>query len=42
MFVSINFYEYFEEAWFALDSDIKTKFEFDLWTYSNKFNFKGI
>ena len=24
-----------------LDSNIKTKFEFDLWTYSNKFSFKG-
>ena len=36
-----NFYEYFEETWLALDSNIKPKFDFDLWAYINKFSFKG-
>ena len=36
-----NFYEYFEETLLAFDSNIKTKFDFGLWAYINKFSFKG-
>ena len=31
-----NFDEYFEEAWIAFVSNIKIKFEFNIWIYNNK------
>ena len=37
----VIFMNILKKTWLSLDSNIKTKFEFDLWTYSNKFNFKG-
>lgn len=36
-----EFYDYFESTLLPLENDIKTKFEFDLWSYHGKFEFKG-
>ena len=36
-----DFLEYFESTWFPVKEGDNTKFEFDLWNYANKFNFKG-
>ena len=36
-----QFIDYFERTWFPVtDSDV-TKYDFNLWNYSDKFNFKG-
>ena len=36
-----NFFEYFESRWLSLKDNYKSKFDFELWSYYNKFNFKG-
>ena len=36
-----EFYEYFELTWLNPDINIKTKFEFSLWSYHGKFDFKN-
>ena len=36
-----NFFDYFEDTWIALTDSDKIKFDFDIWNYKNKFNFKG-
>ena len=36
-----KFFDYFEDTWFPLQDSDKTKFDFDIWKYKNKFNFKG-
>ena len=36
-----NFYDYFEDTWLSLTDSDKTKFDFYMWNYKNKFNFKG-
>ena len=32
-----NFLDYFEDTWIALTDSDKTKFDFDIWNYKNKF-----
>ena len=36
-----NFFEYFESTWLSLEDNYKSKFDIELWSYYNKFNFKG-
>ena len=36
-----NFFEYFESTWLSLEDNCKSKSDFELWSYHNKFNFKG-
>ena len=36
-----KFIEYFESNWFPLNDNNETRFDFELWSYKNKFNFKG-
>ena len=36
-----NFYTCFETNWLSLISAEDSKFEFNLWSYNDKFNFKG-
>lgn len=36
-----NFCTYFENNWLSLENSDKSKFDFDLWSYNNKFKFKG-
>ena len=36
-----KFYDYFENTWFSENQDDNVKFNFDLWSYYGKFNFKG-
>ena len=35
------FLEYFQNTWFPIGNNLNTLYDFDLWNYSNKFNFKG-
>ena len=35
-----EFFDYFETTWLNPNKDIKTKYEFNLWSYYGKFNFK--
>jgi hypothetical protein len=37
-FYSLN---YFEATWFPLNNDDEVKYDFILWSYFGKFNFKG-
>ena len=37
-----EFLEYFENIWFPVQEGDNTKFEFNLWNYANKFQFKAI
>ena len=36
-----EFFDYFETTWLNPNKDIKTKFEFDIWSYYGKFDFKN-
>ena len=36
-----EFIEYFEETWFPINEECSTKYDFDLWSYVNKFEFVG-
>ena len=35
------FFNYFEATWFPLNNDDEVKYDFSLWSYFGKFNFKG-
>ena len=35
-----NFYNYFERTWLNIDENETVKFDFNLWTYYEKFDFK--
>ena len=37
-----KFYDYFEVTWFSENDDETVKYNFDLWSYYGKFNFKEI
>ena len=37
----MNFYHYFEKNWLSLENPLESKYEFNLWSYYEKFNFKG-
>ena len=34
------FFDYFENTWMKINEENNVKFEFDLWTYYGKFDFK--
>lgn len=36
----VKFLEYIEETWFPINDNDIAYYEFDLWNYSNKFDFK--
>ena len=36
-----QFIDYFERTWFPVNDSDVTKYDFNLWNYSDKFNFKG-
>lgn len=36
-----KFYDCFEVTWFSENDDETVKYNFDLWSYNSKFNFKG-
>ena len=36
-----NFYNYFENNWLSLENAESSKYDFSLWSYNNKFKFKG-
>ena len=37
----INFYGYFEQTWLNLEENDPVKYEFKIWTYFEKFDFKN-
>ena len=36
-----NFYEYYKKNWLSLENKDESKFEFKLWSYNEKYCFKG-
>lgn len=36
-----NFYNYFESNWLSMENAEDSKFEFNLWNYTDKFKCKG-
>ena len=36
-----KYYNYFENIWFPLDGNNEVRYTFKLWSYKNKFEFKG-